>query len=303
MPPPMIGHYQIERMLGKGSMGIVYLGLDPGTHREVAIKTLSLGKGLQGQNRQSAKQRFFQAAKYAKCLNHPNIASIYAMGEDRDLAYIAMERLQGHDLQRYTINSKEKPLLPVPLVIEIIAKVAMALHYAHKNNIVHCDIKPTNIMFDPKTTTIKITDFGIARLTVEKEKKNSSCKVGNPRRVAGTPYYMSPEQIIGEKVDGRSDLFSLGILFFNLLTGCLPFPAREIQTLLIQISHEPHQNMLALRPTLPACLGKIMDSVLQKDSTKRYQTGLAMVQDLVLCVRQCQLLGISRSLLYRPECV
>lgn len=273
---PMLGRYQVEKELGKGAMGTVYQGRDPNINRIVAIKTLSLGDAFEGKNLELAKKRFFQEAESAGRLNHPTIVTIFDTGQDNGLAYIAMEYLQGHDLDRY---AKGRPFLPVPLVIQIIAKVAIALDYAHKNSVVHRDIKPSNIMFNPKTKEIKVTDFGIARLT---EGGGTKTRTG---LVLGTPYYMSPEQIAGHRVDGRSDLFSLGVTFFQLLTGQLPFSAQDMATLLFQITTEPHKNPRTLRNDLPECLEKIIDTVLQKQPEKRFQSGALMARALILCVK------------------
>ncbi len=276
---PMLGRYQVEKELGKGAMGIVYLGRDPKINRVVAIKTLYLGNMIDSDDPERAeteKARFFREAESAGRLNHPNIVTIFDTGEDHDLAYIAMEFLKGRDLNGY-VSSKR--LLPVPLVIQIIAKVAMALDYAHRNQVVHRDIKPANIMYDPKSRSIKVTDFGIARLT---EGGRTKTRTG---MIVGTPYYMSPEQIGGHKVDGRSDIFSLGVTFFQLLTGRLPFDADEMATLIYQITQEPPMDLLKTRPDLPVCLGAIMTKALQKNPDKRFQSGAHLAKALLQCVK------------------
>lgn len=286
MPFSRIGRYRIKRVLGKGAMGTIYLGQDACTRERVAIKTLSLGLNFQGKDSKLAKVHFFREAKNAQCLDHPHIVRIHAMGEENDLAYIAMEYLPGHNLERYTKEIGGNSLLPFPLVLQIIAQVAAALDHAHENHIVHRDIKPANMMFDPKTENIKVTDFGIAQSIVERDTEKPLLKSKRAQWVAGTPYYMSPEQIMGCVVDGRSDLFSLGVVLYQLLTGQLPFPAREMGKLLTQISHKPHKNPCTVQPTLPACLGKVMDKALQKCPATRYQTGAMMVRGLILCKDQ-----------------
>ena len=274
---PMLGRYQVEKELGRGAMGIVYQGRDPKINRVVAIKTLFLGNEEEADGEtESAKARFFREAESAGRLNHPNIVTIFDTGEDNDLAFIAMEFLKGRDLTGHT---KPGRLLPVPLVIQIIAKVAVALDYAHRNQVVHRDIKPANIMYDPKTRSIKVTDFGIARLT---EGGRTRTRTG---MVVGTPYYMSPEQIGGHKVDGRSDIFSLGVTFFQLLTGKLPFQAGEMATLIYQITQEPPADLLTTRPGLPPCLGDILDKALQKNPARRFQSGAQLAKALLLCVK------------------
>ena len=176
-------------------MGVVYLGKDPKIGRVVAIKTMALSQEFEGDELTDARERFFREAETAGRLQHQNIVTIFDAGEEHDLAYIAMEFLKGKDLADVT---KDGHLLPVSRVLSIVARVAEALAYAHSQNVVHRDIKPANIMYDPDTDTVKVTDFGIARIT-----DSSKTKTG---MVLGTPSFMSPEQIAGKKVDGRSDL-------------------------------------------------------------------------------------------------
>ena len=190
---PMLGRYEVEKELGKGAMGVVYLGKDPKINRVVAIKTMALSQEFEADELDEVKERFFREAETAGRLDHPNIVTIYDAGEEHDLAYIAMEFLPGHDLARYT---KEDALLPLPTVMGIVFKSAMALDYANKRNVVHRDIKPANVMYEPESKQVKLTDFGIARIT-----DSSKTKTG---MVLGTPSYMSPEQLSGKKVDGRS---------------------------------------------------------------------------------------------------
>ncbi|MDH5579966.1 MAG: serine/threonine-protein kinase, partial [Betaproteobacteria bacterium] len=205
---PMLGRYQVEKELGKGAMGVVYLGKDPKIGRTVAIKTLALAAEFEGDELQEAKDRFFREAETAGRLAHPNIVTIYDAGEEHDLAYIAMEFLKGKDLVPYV---KQPNLLPSAKVLAIVERVADALGYAHSMGVVHRDIKPANIMYEPESGTAKVTDFGIARIT-----DSSKTKTG---MVLGTPSYMSPEQLAGKRIDGRSDLFSLGVTLFQMLCG------------------------------------------------------------------------------------
>ncbi len=275
---PMLGRYQVEKELGKGAMGVVYLGRDPKINRVVAIKTMALSQEFEADELEDVKARFFREAETAGRLHHPNIVTVYDAGEEHDLAYIAMEFLEGHDLVRYT---KPDKLLPLPLVMAIIFKAAQALDHAHKENVVHRDIKPANIMYDPEKKAIKITDFGIARIT-----DSSRTKTG---MVLGTPSYMSPEQLSGKKVDGRSDLFSLGVMLYQLVTGKLPFKGESMATLMYKIANEPHPELFELKPELAKtkpCLATIIDKALQKDPDKRYQTGAEFARDLQACARQ-----------------
>ncbi|MBF0459910.1 MAG: serine/threonine protein kinase [Magnetococcales bacterium] len=280
-PRPTLGHYQLERRLGKGAMSTVYLARDQRTDQEVALKIFSQPRPGVADQSAAARQRFLHGATLAARLNHPQIVRILDQGEASERAYIVMERLTGYPLERHTVATQDNPLLPVPCVILLVAQVAMALDYAHKNQVVHRDIKPANIFFDPATNQVKVVDFGIAQAMTP----DDTDPAAKTRRVAGTPYYMSPEQLLGKPVDGRSDLFSLGVVFYQLLTGCLPFPAREMETLLIQISREPPEDLLIARPALPACLRTIVSKALQKEASQRYQTGRQLTNDLVLCVK------------------
>ncbi|MCX7627234.1 MAG: serine/threonine-protein kinase [Methylophilaceae bacterium] len=269
---PMLGRYQVEKELGKGAMGVVYLGTDPKISRTVAIKTMALAQEFEPDELAEVKERFFREAETAGRLNHPNIVTIYDAGEEHDLCYIAMEFLKGKDLTPYT---KPGHLLPIPRVMDIVLKVADALDYAHAHNVVHRDIKPANIMYEMETGNVKVTDFGIARIT-----DSSKTKTG---MVLGTPSYMSPEQLSGKKVDGRSDLFSLGVMTYQLTTGQLPFQGDSMATLMFKIANEPHAPATTLRPDLPPCLSAIIDKMLEKDFEKRYQRGAEIVADLRKC--------------------
>ena len=275
---PMLGRYEVEKELGKGAMGVVYLGRDPKINRVVAIKTMALAQEFEADELEDVKSRFFREAETAGRLQHPNIVTIYDAGEEHDLAYIAMEFLEGHDLARYT---KKDALLPLPIVMGIVFKSAMALDFAHKQNVVHRDIKPANIMYEPNKKQVKITDFGIARIT-----DSSKTKTG---MVLGTPSYMSPEQLSGKKVDGRSDLFSLGAMLYQLTTGNLPFKGDSMATLMYKIANEPHQDIFELRPDLAQqkpCIAAIIDKALQKDINLRYQSGAEMAKDIQACAKQ-----------------
>jgi serine/threonine-protein kinase len=272
---PMLGRYQVEKELGKGAMGMVYLGRDPKINRVVAIKTMALSQEFDEDELVEVKERFFREAETAGRLNHPHIVTIYDAGDEHDLAYIAMEFLKGHDLARYT---KKDNLLPLPTVFKLMIQAADALDYAHGNNVVHRDIKPANLMYDPDADAIKITDFGIARVT-----DSSKTKTG---AVLGTPSYMSPEQLSGKRVDGRSDLFSLGAMLFQLASGELPFKADSLAALMFKIANDPHPDIQQIRPELPPCLAAILDKALAKNADQRYQTGAELAQDLRRCSGQ-----------------
>ena len=266
---PMLGRYQVEKELGKGAMGVVYMGRDPKINRVVAIKTMALSQEFDESELADVKERFFREAETAGRLNHPNIVTMYDAGEEHDLAYIAMEFLKGRDLVPYT---KSGALLEQAKVTSIVARVADALSYAHGNNVVHRDIKPANIMYEPESDQVKVTDFGIARIT-----DSSRTKTG---MVLGTPSYMSPEQLAGKKIDGRSDIFSLGVTLYQLVSGHLPFEGDSMAQLMFRIANEPHPDVRTYNPDVPPALAAVIDRALAKDITVRYQSGQEMARDL-----------------------
>jgi serine/threonine-protein kinase len=268
---PMLGRYEIERELGKGAMGAVYLGKDPKISRIVAIKTMALSQEFEDDE---LVQRFFREAETAGRLTHPNIVTIYDAGEEHDLAYIAMEFLKGSDLNKYT---KVTTLLPIKQVLSLIKRAAEGIDYAHQYNVVHRDIKPANLMWDPETDTIKITDFGIARIT-----DSSKTKTG---MVLGTPSYMSPEQLAGTKVTGQSDIFSLGVMLFQMTTGQLPFSGESMASLMYKIANEEHPRADSINPKIPRCVTLIINRAMEKDTEKRYQRSKQMAEDIEKCLK------------------
>lgn len=272
---PMLGRYQVEKELGKGAMGVVYLGKDPKIGRVVAIKTMALAQEFEPDELEEVKERFFREAETAGRLNHPNIVTMYDAGEEHDLAYIAMEFLKGKDLAPYT---KPDNLLPLDKVVDIVIKTADALDYAHANNVVHRDIKPANIMYELDAAVVKVTDFGIARIT-----DSSKTKTG---MVLGTPSYMSPEQLSGKKVDGRSDLFSLGVMLYQMVAGSLPFTGDSMAALMFKIANEPHVPLKQIKPEVPQSLSDVVDRMLAKDADARYARGAEIVADLRKCQEQ-----------------
>ena len=274
---PMLGRYEIDKELGKGAMGVVYLGKDPKIGRVVAIKTMALAQEFEADELDEVKKRFFREAETAGRLNHPNIVTMYDAGEEHDLAYIAMEFLKGKDLVPYT---KRDTLLPLPKVLSIMARVADALSYAHTLNVVHRDVKPANIMYDMDSDTVKVTDFGIARIT-----DSSRTKTG---MVLGTPSYMSPEQLAGTKIHGQSDLFSLGVSLYQMVCGKLPFEGESMAQLMFRIANEPHADILAISPNTPPCVVEIINRALAKKIEERYQTGIEMADAIRHCAAQLQ---------------
>lgn len=272
---PTLGRYTIERELGRGAMGMVYLGRDPKIGRTVAIKTLVLAQEFEGEKLGEVKERFFREAETAGRLNHPNIVTIYDVGEDEDLSYIAMDYLKGENLLSYC---KPEKLLPAKEVFGILAKVADALDYAHRNGVVHRDVKPANIIYDRETGVLKVTDFGVAFLT-----DSSKTKTGT---ILGSPSYMSPEQLAGLKVDGRSDLFSLGVTVYQMLTGELPFIGESLASLMYKIANEKHPDVRLFRPDLPSCVSRIINKSLAKEVDNRFQSGERFSSALERCLER-----------------
>ena len=270
---PMLGRYELVKELGRGAMGIVYLGKDAKIGRQVAIKTMALADEFDGDALKDVHARFFREAETAGRLNHSNIVTIYDVGEDQGLAYIAMDYLQGDALQKYTDS---KNLLPLGEVLAVAIKVAEGLDYAHKHHVVHRDIKPANIMYDRGTGRVKITDFGIAALT-----DMSKTKTGT---ILGSPLYMSPEQVSGNKLDGRSDLYSLGVTIYQLLRGEMPFEAPSLTGLMFKIANEPHPDVTFLRPDIPPTVKVVIDKALQKNPDMRFQNGLEFANALRLAL-------------------
>jgi len=267
---PTLGRYEIIKELGSGSMGKVFLGKDPRINREVAVKTLRYEE-VDADELALVKERFFSEAEAAGKLSHANIVTIYDVGEDYGIAYIAMELFNGDHLTKYC---QKENLLPLLEVIRVISEVSTALNYAHLSGVVHRDIKPANIMV-LHNKEIKVADFGIARIMA-----SSKTQTGV---IMGTPSYMSPEQIAGSKVDGRSDLFSLGVVFYELITGQKPFVADNIATLMYNINSAAPQPIKDIIPDFPEKVGAIVEKMLAKDPALRYQTGAEVLDDLAGC--------------------
>jgi len=270
-----LGRYEIDRVLGRGAMATVYLGRDPAINRKVAIKTVALAKEFDEEELQDAKLQFRREAESAGRLNHPNIIAIYDAGEDDDVSYLAMEYFEGVSLLEHTTMDN---LMPAKWVMELAARAAEALDYAHRQNVVHRDIKPANLMYHAATDTLKLTDFGIARLT-----DNSRTKTGI---ILGTPSYMSPEQLSASGVTGQSDLYSLGITMYQLLTGSAPFRADSIPKLMDKILNEDHAPVKSLRNDLPTCVDAIIGKTLSKDPANRFTSGREMALALRECAKQ-----------------
>ena len=269
---PMLGRYLIDKEIGRGAMGMVYLGHDDKIGRTVAIKTMVMREEIEVDKRDEVKARFFREAEAAGRLDHPNIVTVYDVGDEQDLAYIAMDYLKGKDLNNYC---RVKKLLPPTEVFEVIISIAEALDYAHEQHVVHRDIKPANIIYNKAKKIAKITDFGVACLT-----DASKTKTGT---VLGSPYYMSPEQLAGQKVDGRSDIYSLGVTLYQMLVGELPFTSDSMANLMYKIANEKHRDIRSFRPELPSCVSNIVNRALHKVIEKRFQSGKQMAASMRRC--------------------
>ena len=268
-----LGRYRVLKEIGRGSMGTVYLGKDPTIQRFVAIKTVRLDEAGDTEEAEAMKTRFFREAESTGRLSHPNIVTIYDAGEQAGLGFIAMEYLEGTTLRSY---GRPQHLLPLAAVMETVAAVADALDYAHRQGVVHRDIKPANIMLTSEPR-VKVMDFGIATLASSTKTRSMA--------ILGTPSYMSPEQVAGRKVDGRADIFSLGVVLFELLSGRRPFEAEDVTTLLYHIAREPHRRLADDRPALPSDLFRIVDRALQKDPAHRFARAGELSRSLRDCLR------------------
>jgi serine/threonine protein kinase len=268
-PPAMLGRYQILNEIGKGAMGVVYRARDPMINREVALKAIPLADEFEGRELEEARGRFFREAEMAGRLSHPHIVTIFDAGEHDGTAYIAMELLRGRHLVEHT---QPERLLPVAVALDLVGRLADALHFAHQRQVVHRDIKPANVMYDPSGAELKITDFGIARLT-----DSARTRTGV---VLGTPSFMSPEQLQGREVTGRSDLFSLAVTLYQLLTAHLPFRADSMPALMLKIVQDPHPRIRAIRPDLPEKLDAFFERALGKDPADRFDSGAAFAAAL-----------------------
>lgn len=265
-----LGRYKVVGELGQGAMGVVYKARDPLIDREVAIKTINLSLAMD--ERDEYEARFYQEAKAAGRLSHPNIVTIYDVGRSEDVAYIAMEYLQGREL-RDILN--ENPMLPVSEVIDIVTQVARGLSYAHEHGIVHRDVKPSNVMV-LRDGHVKITDFGIARMA-------SAAVRTQTGMVLGSPKYMSPEQVLGKEIDSRSDIFSLGVMAYEMLTGRVPFLGENVNAIMYQTLNAIPAQPSSLNPAVPEMLDYILAKALSKDLEARYQNARDLADDLKVC--------------------
>ena len=278
-PAPMdrLGRYQIREIIGEGAMACVYKAYDPEINRALAIKLLKAQLRLDGEYR----NRFLREAKGAGVLSHPNIVTVFDVGEDQGHPYIAMELVEGQTLAE---ELKARKPISTKDIVEIGIQLARALDYAHKKGIVHRDVKPGNIMRLTDTNTIKVADFGICRIDgSDTADATQQTQIGN---VLGTPHYMSPEQVVGEKVDSRSDLFSAGVVLYQLLTGHLPFEGDTLISVAYKITKTDPPSLDKVRGDLPLSLRRIIERALKKQPEKRFQSGEEFAQALVGVARE-----------------
>ena len=272
--PQRLGRYVIDRKIGKGAMGAVYQAHDPRINRSVALKVIPIEKEFEDEELEEARLRFFREAESAGRLAHPNIITVYDCGEDKHLAYIAMEYLKGTSLTKYT---EPKKLLAPPKALELCARTAEGLDYAHNQGVIHRDIKPANILYSLRDDLLKISDFGVARLT-----DNNRTKTGI---VLGTPMYMSPEQLNAEELSGHSDLFSLGVTLYELLLGEVPFQASNIAVLMTKIATDDPAPVSNRRPGIPPSVDAVLFKALEKSPEQRFANGGEMALALRNCAR------------------
>jgi len=269
--PEKLGKYEVREEIDRGSMGVVYLGHDPYINRPVALKVAFLDSLNDPQTGESYRKMFFNEAHTAGLLAHPNVINIYDAGVDKDDCYIVMEYIEGGNTLKPYCSSDN--LLPVKNVVEIIFKCAKALDYAHRQGVVHRDIKPSNILFTPDQD-VKIGDFSIAHIY------NADSTTTQMGGMMGSPRYMSPEQLREEHITSQSDLFSLGVVMYELLTGRQPFPADSFSQLVNIILNEDPPPLSDYRTDLPESLNEIVVKALEKDISNRYQMGLDLAADL-----------------------
>ncbi|HUG03981.1 MAG TPA: serine/threonine-protein kinase [Steroidobacteraceae bacterium] len=267
-------HFRLQQQLGRGATATVFKAIDERNGNVVALKTLTLTDDWPDDLLDEAKLRLLREADAAGSLAHPDIVEIREAGEHEGLVYLAMEYVEGVNLATHVTEGR---MLPPRLVCEMCARVADALYFAHQRGVIHRDIKPANIVFDQKNRRVRVMDFGVARL-----ENSRATRTGV---ILGSPSYMAPEQLDARPVTAQSDLFSLGVTLFQLLTGMLPFRSDSIPGLMQKISAEPHPPLSVVRPDLPAALSAVIDRALEKDPDMRYRTGAEMAQALRDCAR------------------
>jgi eukaryotic-like serine/threonine-protein kinase len=272
MEQPQLGRYVIESEIGRGAMGVVFKATDSVLQRTVAVKTVNMA--LEKDHADKYEARFYQEARAAGGLNHPNIVTVYDAGKAGDVVYMAMEYIQGVELRTLFVESQP---MGVPQALSIAAQVAEGLGYAHQQGVVHRDIKPANIMVVAEGP-VKITDFGIARMRASADLTQTGVMLGSPK-------YMSPEQVIGKRADHRSDIFSLGVILYEMLTGAAPFSGENVTALMYQIVNFAPPAPSTVNPQVPEMLDFVVAKMLAKPLDERYQDAREAARDLRECER------------------
>lgn len=280
--PTKIGRYDVSSEIGRGAMGVVYRAMDPMLERTVAIKTINMA--LDPGEMEHYEKRFTIEARAAGGLNHPNIVTIHDIGRSGDLAYMAMEFLEGRELKDLIADRE----LTVDRALEIAAQAADGLAYAHQHDVVHRDIKPANIMI-LSDGRVKIMDFGIARMRTADVRTQTGVVLGSPR-------YLSPEQVLGKRSDGRADIFSLGVIIYEMVAGKTPFDGVDVNSLMFQIVNFTPPPPSAVNTALPQMLDLIIAKALAKSADERYASIAELAADLRAC-RQQGLGGITAPLI------
>jgi serine/threonine-protein kinase len=273
MEQPQLGRYVIQSEIGRGAMGVVYKAMDSVLERVVAVKTVNMA--LERDHADKYEARFYQEARAAGGLNHPNIVTVYDAGKAGDVVYMAMEYIEGVELRTLIGEGRQ---LAVAQALSIAAQVAEGLAYAHERGVVHRDIKPANIMV-VANGPVKITDFGIARMRASADLTQTGVMLGSPK-------YMSPEQVIGKRADHRSDIFSLGVILYEMLCGAAPFNGENVTALMYQIVNFAPPAPSAINAGVPQMLDYIIAKMLAKPLEERYQDARELSRDLRECERQ-----------------
>ena len=273
MEAPQLGRYTIQSELGRGAMGVVYKATDSVLERTVAIKTVNMALEQEGADKYEA--RFYQEARAAAGLNHPNIVTVHDVGKAGEVVFMAMEYIEGVELRTLMGEGQR---VGVSQAVAIAAQIAEGLAYAHQRGVVHRDVKPANIMVVPNGPA-KITDFGIAR-------RRSSSDLTQTGMLLGSPKYMSPEQVIGKRADHRSDIFSLGVIVYEMLCGAAPFNGENVTALMYQTVNFVPPSPSSLNDAVPELLDYIVAKMLAKPLEERYQDAQEVARDLRECEKQ-----------------
>jgi eukaryotic-like serine/threonine-protein kinase len=288
MEQPQLGRYIIDSEIGRGAMGVVFKATDSVLQRTVAVKTVNMA--LEKDHADKYEARFYQEARAAGGLNHPNIVTVYDAGKAGDVVYMAMEYIQGVELRTLFVEGQP---MGVPQTLSIAAQVAEGLAYAHHQGVVHRDIKPANIMVVAEGP-VKITDFGIARMRASADLTQTGVMLGSPK-------YMSPEQVIGKRADHRSDIFSLGVILYEMLTGAAPFSGENVTALMYQIVNFAPPAPSTVNPLVPEMLDFVVAKMLAKPLEERYQDAREVARDLRECERSLAAPGTGTLSGHRPS--